>query len=215
MFHAAWPVDPEMIAPFLAAIILIELTPGPNMAYLAALAAAHGRRAGLMAVAGVTCGLSVYMLAAVLGLTEVFRLYRPLYELLRWSGVAYLLWMAWDAWRSASEAEIADVLTPSRWILFRRGMVANLLNPKAALFYVTLLPGFIKSDHAPPTTQALILGSIHVMVSIVIHGAIVLGADRAASLLDRARSQAWISRVLGLSLLVVAAWVAWETRHRG
>ena len=80
MSHAVWPVDPAMIAPFLVAVILIEVTPGPNMAYLAALAAAHGRRAGLMAVAGVTCGLSVYMLAAVFGLTEVFRLYRPLYE---------------------------------------------------------------------------------------------------------------------------------------
>jgi len=213
--HAAWPVDPGMIAPFLVAVILIELTPGPNMAYLAALAAAHGRRAGLMAVAGVTCGLSVYMLAAVFGLTEVFRLYRPLYELLRWSGVAYLLWMAWDAWRSASEAEIADALTPVRWVLFRRGMVANLLNPKAALFYVTLLPGFIKSDHAPPTAQALILGFTHVLISVVIHGAIVLGADRAASLLDRARSQVWIARGLGVALAVVAVWMAWETRRRG
>ncbi|OYW28139.1 MAG: threonine transporter RhtB [Caulobacter sp. 12-67-6] len=215
MSHAAWPVDPGMIAPFLVAVILIELTPGPNMAYLAALAAAHGRRAGLMAVAGVTCGLSVYMLAAVFGLTEVFRLYRPLYELLRWSGVAYLLWMAWDAWRSASEAETADALTPARWVLFRRGMVANLLNPKAALFYVTLLPGFIQNDYGSPTRQALILGSIHVLISIVIHGAIVLGADRAASLLDRARSQVWISRGLAISLAIVAVWMVWETRQRG
>ena len=215
MPHAAWPIDPGMIVPFLAAIILIELTPGPNMAYLAALSAAHGRRAGLIAVAGVTCGLATYMLAAVFGLTEVFRLHRPLYELLRWAGVAYLLWMAWDAWRSAGEAETADALTPARWVLFRRGLLANLLNPKAALFYVTLLPGFIKNDHAPPTTQALILGSIHVAISIVIHGAIVLGADRAASLLDRARSQVWISRGLGVALAVVAVWMVWETRQRG
>lgn len=214
MSHAAWPVDPAMIAPFLVAIILIELTPGPNMAYLAALAAAHGRRAGLMAVAGVTCGLSVYMLAAVFGLTEVFRLHRPLYELLRWSGVAYLLWIAWDAWRSASDAEVADALTPARWVLFRRGLVANLLNPKAALFYVTLLPGFIRSDHASPTSQALILGSIHILISIMIHGAIVLGADRAAGLLDRARSQVWISRGLAIALAVVAVWMVWETRQR-
>jgi threonine/homoserine/homoserine lactone efflux protein len=212
MPHAAWPVDPGMIVPFLAAIILIELTPGPNMAYLAALSAAHGRRAGLIAVAGVTCGLSVYMLAAVFGLTEVFRLHRPLYELLRWAGAAYLVWMAWDAWRSASEAQTADALVPPPWTLFRRGLLANLLNPKAALFYVTLLPGFIQSDHAPPTAQALILGSIHILISIVIHGTIVLSADRAASLLDRARSQVWISRGLAVALLAVAAWVVWETR---
>lgn len=212
MSHAAWPVDPGMIVPFLVAIILIELTPGPNMAYLAALSAAHGRRAGLVAVLGVTCGLAVYMLAAVFGLTEVFRLYRPLYELLRWAGAAYLVWMAWDAWQSARQAETAAPLTPARWTLFRRGLLANLLNPKAALFYVTLLPGFIHGGHAPPTAQALMLGSTHILISILIHGAIVLGADRAASLLDRARSQVWISRGLAIALLAVAAWVVWETR---
>ncbi len=184
------------------------------MAYLAALSAAHGRRAGLIAMAGVTCGLLVYMLAAVFGLTEVFRLYRPLYEALRWSGAAYLLWMAWDAWRSSSQAETADVLTPASWVLFRRGLLANLLNPKAALFYVTLLPGFIKADHAGPRTQALILGALHVLISIVIHASIVLSADRAASLLDRARGQRWISRGLAVALLLVAIWVVWETRQR-
>lgn len=214
MPHSVWPVDPGMIVPFLATVILIELTPGPNMAYLAALSAAHGRRAGLMAVAGVTCGLSVYMLAAVFGLTEIFLRYRPLYELLRWAGTAYLLWMAYDAWRSASEFEAADARKPSRWVLFRRGLLANLLNPKAALFYVTLLPGFIKADHAPPTTQFLILGLVHIAISILIHGGIVLGADRAANLLDRARGQAWISRGLALALFVVAAWMVWETRQR-
>jgi threonine/homoserine/homoserine lactone efflux protein len=214
MPHAAWPIDPGMIVPFLAAIILIELTPGPNMAYLAALSAAHGRRAGLLAVAGVTCGLSVYMLAAVLGLTEVFRLYRPLYELLRWVGAAYLVWMAWDAWRDADKAEQAVEVMPAPWTLFRRGLLANLLNPKAALFYVSLLPGFIQTGHAPPTLQALILGSIHILISIAIHGAIVLSADRAAGLLDRARGKAWISRGLAIALLLVAVWVVWETRRR-
>ncbi|WP_421738513.1 LysE family translocator [Caulobacter sp.] len=214
MPHAAWPVDPGMIVPFLAAIILIELTPGPNMAYLAALSAAHGRRAGLLAVAGVTCGLAVYMLAAVFGLTEMFRLYRPLYELLRWMGVAYLVWMAWDAWRDGEEAEEAVDLTPAPWTLFRRGLLANLLNPKAALFYVSLLPGFIKTGHAGPTAQALILGSVHLLISIAIHGSIVLSADRAAGLLDRAQSRRWISRGLGVALLVVAIWVVWETRLR-
>jgi threonine/homoserine/homoserine lactone efflux protein len=213
MPHAAWPVDPGMIVPFLAAIILVELTPGPNMAYLAALSATHGRRAGLVAVAGVTCGLSVYMLAAVFGLTEVFRLYRPLYELLRWAGAAYLVWLAWDAWRGSGEANEAVEAMPAPWTLFRRGLLTNLLNPKAALFYVSLLPGFIQTGHASPTFQALILGSIHVAVSMVVHGAIVLGADRAGRLVTSVRSSVWSTRGLALAILAVAIWVLWQTRE--
>jgi len=212
---SAWPVDPGLIVPFLAAVLLIELTPGPNMGYLAALSAVHGRRAGLYAVAGVTCGLSVYMVAAVVGLTEVLRLYRPLYELLRWAGVAYLAYLAWDAWRSAEQHDADKALGARPWALFRRGFLANVLNPKAALFYVTLLPGFIATDHGSPARQALLLGCLHLLVSIVIHGAIVLSADRAGRLLARVASSAWVSRGLALSILAVAIWLAWETRGRG
>jgi threonine/homoserine/homoserine lactone efflux protein len=212
MPHAAWPIDPGMIVPFLAAIILVELTPGPNMAYLAALSAAHGRRAGLIAVLGVTCGLSVYMLAAVFGLTEVFRLYRPLYELLRWSGAAYLVWLAWDAWRAGGGGDEVVEAMPAPGRLFRRGLLTNLLNPKAALFYVSLLPGFIQTGHAPPTLQALILGLIHIAVSVAVHGAIVLGADRAGRLVTRARTSVWSTRGLALAILGVAIWVLWQTR---
>ncbi|CAN5475091.1 LysE family translocator [soil metagenome] len=182
MTHAAWPVDPSLIVPFLATVLLIELTPGPNMGYLAALSAAHGRRAGFYAVAGVTAGLAVYMLAAVFGLTEVFRLYRPLYQVLRWTGVAYLVWLAWDAWRTFGDAGPGGSMVARPSVLFWRGFLANVLNPKAALFYVTLLPGFIAVDHGPPARQALILGGIHLLVSVAIHGSIVLSADRAGRL---------------------------------
>uniref|UniRef100_B0T1R8 Lysine exporter protein (LYSE/YGGA) n=1 Tax=Caulobacter sp. (strain K31) TaxID=366602 RepID=B0T1R8_CAUSK len=215
MSLSAWPVDPGLIVPFLAAILLIELTPGPNMGYLAALSVVHGRRAGFYAVAGVTCGLAVYMFAAVFGLTEAFRLYRPLYELLRWAGVAYLIWLAWDAWRAADGHDPGADLLSRPWALFQRGFLANILNPKAALFYVTLLPGFIAVDHGPPARQALILGGLHVLVSIMIHGSIVLSADKAGRLLARVASSAWVSRGLAISILVVAIWLAWETRGRG
>lgn len=211
MHHAAWPVDPAMIAPFLVAIILIELTPGPNMGYLAGLAALQGRRAGLVTVIGITCGLSAYMLAAVFGLTEVLRQNRGLYQLLRWSGVLYMVWMAYDAWREG-EAEVDDgAASGSDWRHFQHGLLANLLNPKAALFYVTLLPGFIQPDHAAPATQALVLGSSHVLVSVVIHTTIVLLADRAGAVLRRASASRIVRGGFALSLLAMAAWLAVST----
>ena len=211
MPHAAWPVDPGMIAPFLAAIILIELTPGPNMAYLAALSAAHGRRAGLMAVAGVTCGLSVYMLAAVFGLTEVFLLYRPLYEVLRWAGVAYLLWMAYDAWRSASDAEAADAAKPSRWVLFRRGLLANLLNPKVGVFYISFLPQFVPAGADPASFGALLAG-LHVILGLIWAGLLIAATVPLAGLLREASVIRGLDRFTGSVFIAFGLRLALERR---
>lgn len=214
MSHAAWPVDPTAIAPFLAAVVLIELTPGPNMGYLAGLSAVEGRRAGLVTIAGITVGLLVYMLASVAGMTEILRLNRPLYEGLRWAGVAYILWLALDAWRGEKPTDWQGQ-DGRAWVHFRRGLVANLLNPKAALFYVTLLPGFIQTGHASPTVQALILGGFHILVSIVIHGAIVFSADGLAERLTIFGGDRRARRVFAVALLLTAVWIAFETRRLG
>src|SRR5690606_6544171 len=156
----------------------------PNMGYLAALSASQGRTAGFKAVAGVTLGLAVYMLLAVLGIAEILAAAPLVYGALRWAGVAYLLYLAWEAWRGASETSpghARDVDHAPFW----RGLIANVLNPKALVFYVTLLPGFIAADHAPLWVQALILGSLHLLVSLIIHDLIVLGAAQAGAVIAK------------------------------
>ena len=90
---------------FALTCFVIEITPGPNMAYLAALSLSQGVRAGLAAVAGIALGLSVYGVAASLGLSAIIDNSAFLYEALRWGGVVYLLWLAWEAW--AAEREVA------------------------------------------------------------------------------------------------------------
>lgn len=212
MPHAAWPVDPSMVAPFLAAVVLIELTPGPNMGYLAGLSVVEGRRAGLVTVAGITCGLLAYMVASVAGVTSILANNRPLYELLRWAGVAYIVWLAIDAWRGGEKAE-ASSGNASDWVHFRKGLLANLLNPKAALFYVTLLPGFVQPGHASPTLQALILGGFHILVSILIHGGIVLGAGGLAERLSAFSGNARARKVFAVALFLTAVWIAFETHQ--
>jgi len=210
--HQDWPVDPGAIIPFLVAVILIELTPGPNMGYLAGLSAVEGRRAGFVTVAGITSGLLAYMLASVAGVTEVLRVNRSLYDLLRWAGVAYILWLALDTWRGREAGEVA-LRQASDWALFRKGLLANLLNPKAALFYVTLLPGFIQSGHASPMIQALILGTTHILVSILIHGTIVLSSEGLARRFAAAGDSVRARRSFAVALLATAAWIAFETRR--
>ena len=90
----ALPIEPAAILPFLAAVTLIELTPGPNMGYLAALSATEGRAAGLKAVLGVTAGLAIYMLLSVAGVAEIIAAAPFVFGALRWAGVCYLLYLA-------------------------------------------------------------------------------------------------------------------------
>ena len=209
--HSVWPVDPGVILPFLLAVLLIELTPGPNMGWLALVAAGRGRAAGLAAVAGVTLGLTAWMLAAVAGLTQILLRAPTLYQGLRWAGVAFLLWLAWEAWRVPPD-RTAPVDEGTKRGLFLRGLMGNLLNPKAAVFYVALLPGFIRSDHGAAWVQALWLGGMHVAISVVIHVAIVLGADRAGeATLGRAQGP-WVRGLMAGGIVVVALWTAWQTR---
>lgn len=213
MPHSAWPVDPGVILPFLLAVSLIELTPGPNMGWLALVSLERGRCAGFAAVAGVTLGLAVWMLAAAFGLTEALMVWPPLFQLIRWAGVLFLLWLAWEAWRPEPATVDSGPVEAARWrTLFLRGLTGNLLNPKAAVFYVGLLPTFMRPDHGSPLKQALTLGGLHLAVAIVVHMAIVLGAARAAPLLHARVQGAGLRALMAGGLVLVAAWMAWETR---
>lgn len=205
--------DPTLIAPFLLAIVFVELTPGPNMAWLALLAASYGRAAGFAAVVGVTLGLSVYMFAAVAGLTEVLLRNASIYQALRWAGVAFLLFLAWEAWRGHGGAA-ANTMYASLHGAFWRGLIANILNPKAALFYVILLPAYIVPQAAPEWRQALFLGGAHIFVSILVHASIVGAAARAQPLIAALIGEQgrWIRAGMAAALVLIAAWTAWQTR---
>jgi threonine/homoserine/homoserine lactone efflux protein len=137
-------ISVETFVAFALTCLVIELTPGPNTAYLAVLSAGNGRRAGFAATLGIALGLLIVGVGAALGLAALISSSRLLYEALRWGGIAYLLWLAWDGWREATETSPAstdgDGFEAS---VFTRGLVTNLLNSKAAVFYVAVLPTFV------------------------------------------------------------------------
>src|SRR5438270_6275011 len=124
-------IAPATLLAFALTCVIVEITPGPNMAWLAALSLSRGWRIGLAAVAGVALGLSTYGIAAALGVAAVIENSTLLYETLRWGGAAYLLWLAWDAWSTAEEiAPDSSSANHERGSAFRRGLITNLLNPK-------------------------------------------------------------------------------------
>ena len=201
------------LAGFIATCIAIELTPGPNMTYLAIMGATQGRRAGFAAVVGVCTGLALVGIATALGLAAVIASSPVLYQALRWGGVLYLLWLAWDAWGDAdaeTDPGSEPVLDFGR--LFWRGFVTNVLNPKAAVFYVAILPTFVEPTR-PLVGQLLLLSMIYVMIATGIHAGIVLLADLARSLSEDRQRTLLIRRGLALVLAGVAVWFAYGTRQ--
>jgi threonine/homoserine/homoserine lactone efflux protein len=200
----------EALLAFALTSFLIELTPGPNMAWLAIVAATRGRLPGFAAVAGVALGLAVVGALSALGLAAVLSASPTLYHILRWAGIGWLLWLALDAWREAGAPP--DLNAPD-WQLgryFRRGLVVNLLNPKAAVFYISVLPTFIIAA-APPLPQVLSLSAIYVTVATAVHAGIVVLAGSAAGLLTDERRSRILRRALALALAAVAVWFAIKT----
>ena len=198
------------LGPFLLASLLVELTPGPNMAWLAIVGVSQGRSRGFAAVAGVALGLAVVGALAAIGLGGVISASPLLYGLLRWAGILWLLWLAWDGWREASE-DLEEV--PTGWGLgryFRRGLVTNLLNPKAAVFYLAVLPTFT-DPILPILPQTLTLSAAFVVIATAIHASIVALAGLAAPLLQDPRRSRLLRRALSVALALVAVWFAWET----
>lgn len=203
--------EPTVILPFLVAVALVELTPGPNMGWLALIAAGRGRTAALAAVAGVTLGLAAWMLAAVAGVSALVLQWPWLFQIIRWAGVLYLVWLAWEAWRGPGTGP-ADSGEGSRRTLFLKGLLANLLNPKAAVFYTALLPTFIRPGAGSTVAQALTLGGLHLAVATTIHAAIVVTAAGAGGPVLRRLEGRTAGAVMGGGILLVALWMAWETR---
>lgn len=206
---------PGAFLSFVATSLIIESTPGPNMAYLAVLSATYGRKAGFAAVLGIAAGLLTVGLAAALGVAALISSSTLAYQLLRWCGIFYLFWLAWDGWKEESESSPgkADGAV-QRSKFFRRGFIVNLLNPKAAVFYMAILPGFIDtSSSAAP--QALLLTVTYVLVATAMHSLIVVMAGTAQKLLENRLHRQTARRILSAALALIALWFAWETQeHR-
>jgi threonine/homoserine/homoserine lactone efflux protein len=195
----------QMFVPFLITALLIELTPGPNMVWLALTSASQGRRSGLAAVAGIALGLALLAAASAVGLAGLASRSPFVFGLLRYAGVAYLLWLAWKAWAGESELspDSANQKAVGAW--FRHGLLLNLLNPKAAVFFVTVLPAYISAE-APIAPQTALLSASYVAVATAIHLIIVVFAGQAHGWISVGDRHLIIRRIFAGLLAAIAAW---------
>jgi len=209
------PSYTHLIAFGLVALGMV-LTPGPNMIYLISRSIVQGQVAGLISLGGVALGFLFYLLCAAFGITALLMAVPYAYDSLRLAGAAYLAWLAWQALkpggRSAFEVKALKQDGPAK--LFLMGLTTNLLNPKIAVLYLSLLPQFIDPAAGPVLNQALVLGAMQIVVSLTVNAMIALAAGTIATFLKSRPTWALMQRwLMGTVLAGLAIRMAVEARR--
>lgn len=170
---------------FAAITLGMALTPGPNMVYLISRSICQGRTAGMISLGGVALGFAFYMVCAALGITALLMAVPFAYDALRIGGALYLLYLAWQAVKPGgrSPLQVRDLPKDSPRKLFTMGFVTNLLNPKIAVIYLSLLPQFISPELGSVLTQSLVLGATQILISVTVNGLIAFTAGSIAAFL--------------------------------
>ncbi|MFE6161395.1 LysE family translocator [Streptomyces sp. NPDC056486] len=187
------------------------LTPGPNMMYLVSRSITQGRRAGAISLAGVAVGFVVYLTAANLGLSMVFLAVPQLYLAVKLAGAGYLAWLAWKALKPGGTSAFThqELAPDSPWRLFSMGALTNLLNPKVAIMYISLIPQFIDPTAGHALAQGFVLGGVQISISLGVNLAIVMAAGTIAVFLARRPSWLRVQRyVMGTVLGALAVKLA-------
>jgi threonine/homoserine/homoserine lactone efflux protein len=221
------PVDPALLLAFLLAATVLVLIPGPDTVFVLAQTIAGGRTRGWAAVGGIMTGALLQVALAAAGVAALLAASPGLFAALQALGGAYLLWLGLGLLRAAlrgggavllgQPAAAAAPAPPTRLLAYWQGLVTNLMNPKAVLFFLAFLPQFVAPDRAPAWVQMLILGPLVPLMALPYFAAVILGADRArACLLSRAAGGGaavrWLEGIagglflaLGLRLVLAAA----------
>ncbi|MGK8224494.1 LysE family translocator [Achromobacter xylosoxidans] len=192
------------------------LTPGPNMIYLVSRSISQGPKAGLISLSGVAVGFIFYVLCAAFGLTVLLMSVPYAYDALRFGGALYLLYLAWQAVRPGGRSpfQVRELPASSPRTLFTMGLLTNLLNPKIAVLYVSLLPQFIQPDHGSVFTQSIALGLTQVAISLSVNALIAIMAGSIAGFL--AGRPLWIAVqrwLMGTVLAGLALRMALDSRR--
>jgi threonine/homoserine/homoserine lactone efflux protein len=194
----------------------MALTPGPNMIYLISRSICQGRVAGLISLGGVALGFVVYMFCAAFGITALLLTVPFAYDALRFGGALYLLYLAWQAVKPGGRSpfQVRDLPVDSPRKLFTMGFITNLLNPKIAVLYLSLLPQFIDPQHGSVLGQSLMFGVIQIVLSISVNSTVAMTAGSIAVFLARKPTWLVVQRwMMGTVLAGLAVRMATEARR--
>lgn len=177
--------DLAVLLPFSLAVIVIALTPGPDMTFFLGRALTQGRAAGLAALAGATTGIIVHTSLVALGLSALIVAAPKAFLALKIAGALYLLWLAVQAIRQGSALTLPRSAPRPRSIAatWGQGLAINLLNPKIVLFFMTFLPQFVSASDPDAAGKLMMLGAVFILISTLICVPMVLAAERFSRLM--------------------------------
>lgn len=203
---------PHLYLAFLAATLVLCIIPGPVVTFLVATGIAQGPRAALTGLAGSTSALILHMVAVVAGLAPLLAALGTWADMLKFIGALYLVWLGVQAWRSPVETPDAAIrpALPAR-VLYRRGLLVSLTNPKTLVFYAAFFPQFIDMSH-PALPQFILLAVSFVLISLVSDGAYALAAGHLAPYLKSRRTQIIRNRITGIVLSAAGLGLAFTRR---
>lgn len=191
------PID--VLGTYFLACLILAIAPGPDNIFVLTQSALQGKKAGLLVVMGLCTGLLFHTSAVALGVAVIFKTSELAFTLLKIAGAAYLLYLAWGAFRSGAAAIDGKGMTVlGNGQLYRRGIFMNITNPKVSIFFLAFLPQFADPARGSLAVQMLILGFVFILSAILVFGAIALAAGALGEWLNRsAHVQRWINRLAG------------------
>jgi threonine/homoserine/homoserine lactone efflux protein len=204
-------ISPQTFLLFLGAVMILLLTPGPNMAFVLTSGAAYGWRGGVAAAVGIGTVDLVFTLACAFGLAGLLAAYPAAFDAIRWAGAAYLIYLAVTCIRTAGREKSSGIAQaePSRWAIFVRGLASNIANPKAILFFLVFIPQFIDPGSGPVFLQFVLLGFALAAIGTVFHGSLgAIGAAGAALAGQSAKAKRGLHYLQAAVFLLIAGRLA-------
>jgi threonine/homoserine/homoserine lactone efflux protein len=209
-----FPISLETLLAFGTASVLLALAPGPDNIFVLTQSAMRGRFSGLIVTLGLCTGLLVHTTAVTFGVAVIFQASALAFTILKLAGAAYLLYLAWQAFRASAAAIKAGPggrLTFGK--LYQRGIIMNITNPKVSIFFLAFLPQFADPARGSLTLQLILLGGVFIAATVVVFGGIAWMAGSLGQWLIRnEKAQTIMNRVAGTVFVGLAVKLATTTR---
>ena len=200
---------------FLAAAFLLNISPGPDLAFILSHTVKGGKKGGTAAMLGIWTGAFAHVVLAALGLTAIVATSATAFAVVKWAGVAYLAWLGFQALRSNGSILLVQGNGKRESIasVFRQGVFIDLLNPKVATFFLAFLPQFIEKGAGPVWAQLMLHGTLIIVVAAFVEPPVILLGDKVTGRLRQSRAlRVWLDRVLGSVLIALGVKLAMSER---
>ena len=206
--------SPEQLSLFFITVSILILTPGPNFIYVLTRGTTQGRRAALLAAVGLGCGVLLHTTLTSIGVSALFSSSYLAFQIVKYGGSLYLIYLGIKSIISHGEPNISSpqISTKNQTIIWQ-SIVASMTNPKTILFFLSFLPQFVNTKASSVTPQLILLGSIYMLLTVIIYGAIGYFAGSIGSWLNTRKATSRLHWITGSSFIGLGVWAALPDRH--